>query len=38
MKSFNRYITEELSTKEISVDEFPTPLRGRIKDIFKKKG
>lgn len=38
MKSFNRYITEELSTKEISVDEFPNPLRGRIKDIFKKKG
>jgi hypothetical protein len=38
MKTFTRYITEELSTKEISVDEFPNPLRGRIKDIYKKKG
>ena len=37
MKSFNRYITEELSTKEISVDEFPNPLRGRIKDILKRR-
>jgi len=38
MKSFKKYITEELSTKEIKVSEFPNPLSARLKAIFQHKG
>ena len=37
MKSFKSFVTE-MSAKEIDVSEFPNPLRGRIKNIFQKKG
>ena len=39
MKSFLQFIvTETLATKEVKSDEFPNPLKGRIKAIFQKKG
>ena len=37
MKSFKGFISE-MSAREIDVSEFPNPLRGRIKNIFQKKG
>ena len=37
MKSFKSFISE-MSAREIDVSEFPNPLRGRIKNIFQKKG
>ena len=37
MKTFRKFISE-MATQEVSVSEFPNPLRGRIKSIFQKKG
>ena len=37
MKTFKSFISE-MATQEVSVSEFPNPLRGRIKSIFQKKG
>ncbi len=33
-----KYISEELSTKEVKASEFPNPLNKRLKAIFQKKG
>ena len=37
MKTFRKFISE-MATQEVSVSEFPNPLRGRIKSILQKKG
>lgn len=34
----DKRIVSEMATREIDVSEFPNPLRGRIKNIFQKKG
>jgi hypothetical protein len=34
----NKRMVSEMAAKEINVSEFPNPLRGRIKNIFQKKG
>ena len=38
MIKFRKFYLSEMATREISVSEFPNPLRGRIKNIFQKKG
>ena len=38
MKSFKKYLNEELATKEIKISEFPNPLGKRLKSIFQMKG
>ena len=38
MLKFRKFYLSEMATREISVSEFPNPLRGRIKNIFQKKG
>tara|TARA_R100000152_G_C6764827_1_gene189522 strand:- start:460 stop:1206 length:747 start_codon:yes stop_codon:yes gene_type:complete len=38
MKSFKKYMKEEIATREIDVSEFPNPLQGRLKAIYLTKG